>query len=70
LKKENNSNNINNKFAFSLSKENENIRYENYQNGIYIGKDTIENIIYSGIILLSIILSFIFMLWLNGRFSK
>ena len=49
---------------------NKNIIYENYENGIYIGKDTIENILYSGVILFSIILSLIFMLWLNGKFTK
>ncbi len=60
----------NTKTSFSIIDEKTGVKYQYNPEGIYIGKETIERIIYTVLILLLLICSIILTMYLNKKFSK
>jgi len=55
---------------FSIFDEKTGIKYDYNPEGIHIGKETVERVIYLVIIILSIIFSIILTIYLNKKFSQ
>jgi len=58
------------KSHYSIIDEKRGIKYEYNPDGIYVGKETLDKIIYSGMVLISITFSILLTIYLNRKFSK